>query len=349
MLRILLFVRVVTGSKDAEAEVLGAWADPKDMWDAAPPSSPHDHAPASAVPHAAAAAPPPASNKSGSGNRAAVLLASHAGPMVVSSVLNALGVLPPRWRVHIFASTPAVRLALARVKQLRGRAPRLSIGVLRPQGGVSVHNRPAMLTSQWFWQQCPAELLLLIDETTRLCSHSPKTVDDFADLGLDYIGAPWSDLQSGSALERGGNGMLSLRRRSAMLGVLARHTWHAGDGNEDMWYAEKLFAMKDSKLPTPVVAAQFAVETVFNANPAGVSYAMRTLTTQQRGVILANCPEARVLAGYLPGASWLSDVRSGGVGATYSLCEAQQHCCGGKTEIHWRSKKTVALPPCPID
>jgi len=364
-----------------------------------PPPPPVADAPPSPLPPAAAATHQ--SSDSGaagaagaavSGGRAAVLLASHAGPMVVSSVLNALGVLPPAWRVHVFGTTPAVRAQLAAVKQLRahtgagaagGRAPptapaaaapaaaapaaagRLTIDVLRPQGGTSVHDRPSVLTSAWFWRQCPeeAEHLLLVDETTRLCAAAPKTVDDFVALGFAYVGAPWSDLPEGSALRRGGNGMLSLRRRSAMLAVLAAHTHVAGrDGNEDMWFAERLVAMQQSsqgqaqaqahrfKLPHPDVSRQFAVETVFFGSPVGVSYAMRTLTTEQRGVITTNCPEARQLVGYLPGASWLADVRSGGAGDGYSLCAAKQKCCSEqRTEVHWRTKKPVPLPPCPVD
>ena len=236
--------------------------------------------------------------------------------------------------------------------------------------GIRAHDRNALLTSAWFWEQTSAEFLLLFDATTRLCAMAPKTVDDFVGKGYAWVGAPWPDVDASSALARGGNGMLSLRRRSAMLRVTRAHTGRRKEGNEDMWFAERLFdAMKADaaatkgegsalnatvvavRLPTSAVARTFAVETVFYPAPVGVSYAMRTLTTAQRSRVLQRCPEARALAGYLPGASWISDVRGGGDGKEkYSLCAARQRCCSAqKTEIHWKTKKKVPLPPCPVD
>ena len=54
------------------------------------------------------------------------------------------------------------------------------------------------------------------------------------------------------------------------------------------------------------VGRTFSVEELFYPSPVCVSYALRKLPKAEREVVLNNCPEARAIAGYLPGSDWLA-------------------------------------------
>ena len=197
---------------------------------------------------------------------------------------------------------------------------------------VDIGNRHALLTSSFFWNQVKAENVLMFDTTTVLCASSPHSISEFASK-FDYVGAPWkwavrsADAARDTEFTRGGNGMLSFRRKSTMLKVTA--AFNRTDMNEDMWFVRHLGKI-GARLSDAETGVRFAVEELPYERPFGVSYGMRTVPKAERAKILKQCPEARVLVGYLPGASWVIDHMDG----TANGCEG----LGAQT-----------TPPCPED
>jgi hypothetical protein len=269
-------------------------------------------------------------------SKVAILLYSGGSDrtMAVSSITNCMGILGSEWKVFVYTKDEASAKELKSIGSLRHHRGRLSVMPLGAPSPLSINDRNGLLTSTWFWEQCPGEKVLMFDATTRLCSGSASSIDDF--LEYDYVGAPWPDIDRGPHIF-GGNGMLSLRTRSKMLATVTAYT--RTEGNEDMWLVEHLQKPDiAAHLANQSVGAQFSVECIPDPSPFGVSYALRPLSTADRKRLLVNCPEARMLAGYLPYADWI-------------LHPEQCSTCTnvGELEKHWRTGETQCVPPCPVD
>ena len=150
-----------------------------------------------------------------------------------------------------------------------------------------------------FWEGIPAEHILIFQADSLLCELSPWTIHDF--LEYDFVGAPWRqdvcppdndrsvsicwndyvDMvqragffnQSGYKLPsgQGGNGGLSLRKRSKMLEIVekCRHV-PSMEWNEDVFFSFPCPHVSIA-LPTTEVASRFAVESgPFYERPFGV-------------------------------------------------------------------------------
>ena len=96
-----------------------------------------------------------------------------------------------------------------------------------------------LLTSHWFWDQVGAETVLIFQEDAMLCG---PTIAPFVE-SCDYIGAPWDPSDAwvrGKAwlAAVGGNGGLSLRRRSRAIACLDAGSWQRGQW-EDAFFVER--------------------------------------------------------------------------------------------------------------
>lgn len=93
-------------------------------------------------------------------------------------------------------------------------------------------------------------------------------IDKF--LHYDYIGAPWY-IKVFGVLEVG-NGGLSLRKVKTM--KMLTQKYRKFPINEDVWFSYMLLEEKKMNpnilLPTPEIAKQFSVETIFYEDPCGL-------------------------------------------------------------------------------
>lgn len=136
----------------------------------------------------------------------------------------------------------------------------------------------ALLTSLSFWESMPFENILIFQTDSVLLTNKLEPY-----LEYDYVGAPWSKETSWlpKPVNTTGNGGLSLRRKSAMLRVLANVPYN--DHNEDVF-----FSIDSSKYlnicPAPK-AVIFSVETMFYKTPCGYHKPWRYMTKQQMKTI----------------------------------------------------------------
>lgn len=258
------------------------------------------------------------------------------------------------WRLQLFSHpedfsgqlAPDLRRFLMRELGNRWLHTPLSLPKEWPSDRTRSSNH--ILTYEGFWRQVAAERVLHFTPDTVLCSTSLHSVSDFDQ--YDWVGAPWIWAQGtkDTTYSTGGNGMLSLRSRSVMHACCRKFAYD-GRGNEDMWYIKHLQnitllignqSTRSVLLAPPAVGRLFAVEewashadqTGKSSAPFGVVYGMRTVPGNLRAEILEACPEARLLAGYLPGASWVIDPMRGD-----NQCDNPKMGTDGRFE-----------PPCPI-
>ena len=142
----------------------------------------------------------------------------------------------------------------------------------------------SLLCSHWFWSRVAAEVVLIFQEDALLCGPSLERFLRFA-----YVGAPW---QPSEAWVRGkpwlegigGNGGLSLRRRSLSLACLDAAGWQKGQW-EDCFYIDGLQTLGHRLAPAQL-AAQFAVESVWCEAPCGLHKAYNYLPKEQLAQLL---------------------------------------------------------------
>lgn len=121
----------------------------------------------------------------------------------------------------------------------------------------------ALMTSKRLWEQVvSAEHILIFQTDAWLCDAcNEHSIRPF--LFWDWVGAPWKDAPTGTALHVG-NGGLSLRRRSAMLRRIEEEAW-GGREPEDYYFCRGV----SMRLPPPEIAALFSSETLPSDAPLG--------------------------------------------------------------------------------
>ncbi len=118
-----------------------------------------------------------------------------------------------------------------------------------------------LFTNHEFWSKIPtsAENILIYQTDAILLKDN---IDDF--LEYDYIGAPWrNDSREKQNEKTGGNGGLSLRKRSKMIEICKKKG--NTDTNEDVY-----FDKCNINYPTFEIAKSFSVETLFYNDPFGI-------------------------------------------------------------------------------
>lgn len=182
----------------------------------------------------------------------------HLGPLI----LQFLTVLPPDWPIVAWCSPENIEV-LRQIPAIARNAEegRLELRLFPHQ--FDIHDQEYLsrfLTSPWLWEQLQQEWILFFQSDSMLCSKSPQKIDDW--LGFDWVGAPWED----SPNAKGGNGGLSIRKRSSMIKLttnpdIAREPY--GDP-EDIWFSRRLQELPGVKWPTEH-QAKFSVENLFGA------------------------------------------------------------------------------------
>lgn len=120
---------------------------------------------------------------------------------------------------------------------------------------AAAYNR--LLTSERLWKNLPADKVLIFQHDSMLLRDG---IEEF--LKWDYVGAPWK------FQDHGGNGGLSIRDTRAMLEIVSNFTWDAQQGNEDVWFCNKLKELRMNLAPRDVCAL-FSCESIFQMGTLG--------------------------------------------------------------------------------
>lgn len=153
-----------------------------------------------------------------------------------------------------------------------------------PARVASLEDYNQMMTSPDVYARLPFEHILVAQTDSMLCSGALKTVDSFLD--YDYVGAPWPYRLE--RLERGGNGGLSLRKRSAMI----RFTQLVPRGPkqpEDVYFSTPSKACPLHIAPNDVAAA-FSVEHIITDAPVGTHKPWLYLDGGELQSLSCSCP-----------------------------------------------------------
>ncbi|KAL8419379.1 hypothetical protein RB594_002560 [Gaeumannomyces avenae] len=240
---------------------------------------------------------------------AAVIIETRTTPNLVPLLLHFSATLGAGWPVVLFtpaeAWTAPASAALHRaLAEGRIRIRHLPANLT----GFATHNSVSLfLSGEWLWAQlADAPRVLLFQTDSVICANANGTVDDFA--RWDLVGAPIAPRWG-----RGYNGGLSLRNPRLMRDIVRSHgdefrranSAPGGGGGggalpaherfEDQWFYSKAVEM-GANLPSPEVAREFAVETVYFERPLGFHQPARWQKDKMEE-ILAWCPEVAMLEG----------------------------------------------------
>jgi len=194
---------------------------------------------------------------------------------VIRSNVHRLGA---EWALQIFYGRAADRRRLDRVL---GRPANVIWTQIRLGGRR--HEHLSYKEAQWFrlgldfWGAIrPRHEHVLIFEADTLLLRGPGCVEGFFE--FDYVGAPWHEflISHLGYPSVGGNGGLSLRKRSKMLEVVRSRACNASRGPEPSACAVfedevlvRQLRRSNASLPPRATAAAFAVETIFHPRPCG--------------------------------------------------------------------------------
>ncbi|CAL3973114.1 unnamed protein product [Diplocarpon coronariae] len=235
-------------------------------------------------------------------HKVAFLVETRPLPHLPALLTHMTSIIPPEWTFKLMCSPTLLNLmrrspAIARMEAV-GKVQFLDL-----PSNYSLATRETI--SQMFTDPhlhrdilYPAEHLLVWQPDSTFCANAPTTLNDF--LEWDWIGAPWS-----KTAEYGGNGGLSLRKVSRIMGVLDSQTRRHGDGAlEDLWLTSKLHEMPGNRMPNAMISKKFSVESVWDEKPLG--YHIGWLGVHHEQIwddqaqvdhIMKYCPEVKIILG----------------------------------------------------
>jgi hypothetical protein len=152
---------------------------------------------------------------------------------------------------------------------------------------LTVDDYNQLLLSENFYQSIPTEIILIFQTDTMICPSQKQKLNDF--LEYDYVGAPWID--SNRIKNVGGNGGLSLRRKSKMIKKLRNCE------NTENEYEDKYFSNSCGDLHFPLFekAKEFSIETVYNDKNFGVHKPWPYLPEEELQAISKQCKHFNTL------------------------------------------------------
>lgn len=166
----------------------------------------------------------------------------------------------PGWSLYIFHSKENEDF----VKELIGPDKSHQIHLIclcRINMSFSEFNTLLMMDFFWNWIEAENILIFHCDSYLRRFG-----IDQFLEEEYAFIGAPWSHDNSQT---QGGNGGLSLRKKSKMLEAINTGRKYTLGFHEDGYFQDKLKAI-GAKLPDRKRSEQFSVETIYYPDPLGV-------------------------------------------------------------------------------
>ncbi|KAI4249827.1 MAG: hypothetical protein LQ352_005538 [Teloschistes flavicans] len=235
--------------------------------------------------------------------KAAVIIEGRSSPNLVPLILHFSSVLGPEWPIKVL-HTAGNRDIFSVSPAFQRQRSSGHITLQQLPNNVTLTNHRAissLLADPWLWHQlAPHKHLLFFQTDSILCANSPRMVEDF--LHYDFVGAP-IDRRYGQGM----NGGLSLRNREKILEVLEYYnfTGNPEDASrfEDQWFFDKLNKLPTgphsepgAEIPTPEVAAKFAVETIWHDEPFGLHQVSRFQKSHQKE-LEEWCPEYLLAVG----------------------------------------------------
>jgi len=149
---------------------------------------------------------------------------------------------------------------------------------------LSIDDYNKLLLSENFYSYIPTEIFLIFQTDTLICENQKTLINDF--LQYDYVGAPWSFKHIGEKGRVGGNGGLSLRKKSKMLEKI-RNCNNDENQFEDMYFSNSCSMLN---FPEFTKAKNFSIETVFNEKSFGVHKPWSYMSSDNLKTINENCP-----------------------------------------------------------
>lgn len=169
----------------------------------------------------------------------------------------------PDWKIVVFCSTDNI-----------GEIPEgCEIEILN-SNKLDSNEYNTLLTSVKFWNKLNYEKVFIaqVDGFMRR-----KGIEEF--LKYDYIGAAWN--WSKEKENHGGNGGESLRTISVMKQICSMYSWNPQEGNEDVFFVNKMRESEIGVLPGIEECKKFGVETIYSENPLCCHAISRYLKKEQ--------------------------------------------------------------------
>lgn len=192
-------------------------------------------------------------------SRLALLIENRPSPVLAPLMLHFISVVPPDWTFR-FMGSPASVAHLNSSVAVRAHVAAGKLALAYIPSNMTTGSQEEIsrfLTDLWLWETvlAPAEHVLVFQTDSILCANSRRTLNDFLD--YDYVGAPWA-----ADSRFGGNGGLSLRRRSAVVDVLRHQLRRNGSEPEDVWITDRLGHRPGARLADGHVSAVFSGESI---------------------------------------------------------------------------------------
>ncbi len=139
-----------------------------------------------------------------------------------------------------------------------------------------------LLTIEAFYNMIPTEMFLIFQLDTLLSDKYTDNIYNFME--YDYVGAPWPDKRNG------GNGGLSLRKKSKMLSIVNDKNYSLN--NPQSFYHEDGYFCGYPNLNVPDFekAKSFAIETVYYDKPIGIHKPFNYINNHEYNELLTHFP-----------------------------------------------------------
>jgi hypothetical protein len=210
----------------------------------------------------------------------AVIVETRKHRFLIPVIKDTMAKIPRKAKIQIFHGTRNVdfikeglqhEIDLGKVALVNLNKKRLFV----PNG----YNK--LLKSKSFWEQIPAENILIFQTDSCICNKDK--LSKF--LKYDYVGAPWRRARK----MKGGNGGFSLRKKSAMLKVIDKY------GASSRW-EDKYFSNRSELNYCDIEESlEFSVETRFHNCPCGIHKPWRHLGRKRLNKLKKNCPEIKTI------------------------------------------------------
>jgi hypothetical protein len=205
-------------------------------------------------------------------DKCAVIVELRKHPHLSYVLRNVVYFLDETWGLHIFHGTENEQF----VKEIvRGWGDIVLTNLSKRN--FAKEDYSDLLTSKKFWEELDAEHILIFQADSIL---RKRGIEEF--LHWDYVGAPWLSKETPPV---GGNGGLSLRRRSVMLDILKTDSSNLPRSPEDIYFCSRL-SEGDYNVAPPEVAVRFSVEEVFYPDPVGTHIPRQLCNSKQINTIL---------------------------------------------------------------
>lgn len=205
--------------------------------------------------------------------------------------------LDKRWKFMIFCSNNNKNFIVNLINTtFQNEKYRTSIVILDINQPITVepnnkgfvdYDYNKLLTDIHLYYLIPTEMFLIFQLDTLLSDIYHDNIYNF--MNYDYVGAPWSFSL------KGGNGGLSLRRKSKMIEIINDKNYIYN--NPNLFYHEDGYFCKYPNINIPLgdLAKTFSVETCHYSKPAGIHQSFKYSAPQQFKELESHIPKLKEL------------------------------------------------------